>query len=100
MKSVDIVGFAVAAVASPLKTRQSSFTAVFDLSVRRGTPQQLSIGVLYSTSDTPNQIPDNLFYTEPKLRYFRAGGTQLFGAGQRGCHWNEFTARFQLTLPG
>ena len=97
MRLISIISFAAAAIASPLDTRQSSATAVLDLSVRRGTPQQLASGVLYGTPDTLNQIPDN-FYTEPKLKYFRAGGAQLFGAGQRGWHWGEYTARFQSTL--
>ncbi|PGH17720.1 hypothetical protein AJ80_04728 [Polytolypa hystricis UAMH7299] len=88
---------AAAASASPLEARQSQSTAVLDLAVKRGAPQQLASGVLYGTPDTPNQIPDH-FYTGPKLKYFRAGGAQLFGNGQRGWHWNEYPARFQSTL--
>lgn len=93
----NLIALVTIAVASPLERRQSSITVVLDLSVQRGTPQQLASGVLYGTPDTSNQIPDK-FYTEPKLKYFRAGGAQLFGTGQRGWHWNEYPARFQSTL--
>lgn len=97
MKSIALAICASAAVASPLQSRQSSNTAVLDVSVRQGTPNQLASGILYGTPDTPDQIPDH-FYTETKLRYFRAGGAQLFDVGQRGWHWNEYEARFQSTL--
>lgn len=98
MKFFSVIALpAVIVASSPLERRQSSITAVLDLSIQQGAPQQLASGVLYGIPDTPNQIPDN-FYTEPKLKYFRAGGAQLFGKGQRGWHWNEYTARFQSTL--
>jgi len=80
-----------------LQPRQDGRTAVVDLRITTGPTLQLASGVLYGTPDTLNQIPD-IFYTAPKLRYFRAGGAQLFAAGQRGWHWNEYVPRFQSTL--
>ncbi|KAI6777664.1 uncharacterized protein J7T54_002737 [Emericellopsis cladophorae] len=80
-----------------LASAQSSITAVLDVAVRNGAPQQLASGIIYGTPDVQNQIPDR-FYTETKLKYFRAGGAQLFGVGQRGWHYNEYPARFQSTL--
>ena len=88
---------ATSALASPFESRQSGKTATVDLSVNRGTPQQLASGVLYGTPDVQNTIPDH-FYTDINLKRFRAGGAQLFNTGQRGWIWNEYGPRFQSTL--
>jgi hypothetical protein len=81
-----------------LEGRQSnSRRAVVDAGVRRGEAKQLASGILYGIPASQNQIPDR-FYTEAKLKYFRAGGAQLFNVGQRGWHMGEYPARFQSTL--
>lgn len=97
MKSLITLLFTSIAAGSPLESRQSAQTAVVDFAVSRGAPSQFASGVLYGTPDTLDQIPD-VFYTAPKLKYFRAGGAQLFANGQRGWHWNEYGPRFQSTL--
>lgn len=97
MKFVITGLLASGAIASLLESRQSDRTAVVDLAITKGPALQLASGIIYGTPDTLNQIPDAL-YTGPKLKYFRAGGAQLFGAGQRGWHWNEYKPRFQSTL--
>lgn len=93
----SILAYSVAASPLDLENRQTGRTAVVDLAGRQGSPQQLASGIIYGTPDTLNQIPDN-FYTGPKLKYFRAGGAQLFNVGQRGWHWGEYGPRFQSTL--
>lgn len=86
---------ALAAVTSQVAAQTNR--AILDLAVQRGPAQQLASGIIYGTPDVQNQIPDN-FYTETKLKYFRAGGAQLFNVGQRGWHIGEYPGRFQSTL--
>ncbi|KAH9222795.1 hypothetical protein DL95DRAFT_502219 [Leptodontidium sp. 2 PMI_412] len=93
----SLLAFAVAASPLDLENRQTGRTAVVDLAGRQGPANQLVSGILYGTPDTLNQIPDD-FYTGPKLKYFRAGGAQLFNVGERGWHWGEYGPRFQSTL--
>jgi hypothetical protein len=97
MKFSTTLLLASGVIATPLVSRQNDKTAVVNLAVTRGPTKQLASGILYGTPDTPNQIPDYL-YEGPKLKYYRAGGAQLFKVGERGWHWGEYKPRFESTL--
>lgn len=88
---------AVALAALAGGTEAQTNRAILDVGAQRGTANQLASGVLYGTPDTENQIPDR-FYTEAKIKYFRAGGAQLFNVGERGWHIGEYPGRFRSTL--
>jgi hypothetical protein len=98
VRFIESIALAAVTAATPLEVRQSTNnTAVLDLAIWRGTSQQLASGIIYGTPDTANKIPDS-FCTGPKIKYFRAGGAQLFAPGQRCWHWSEYQARFNSTL--
>ncbi|EFX00271.1 hypothetical protein CMQ_7273 [Grosmannia clavigera kw1407] len=90
-------GTAAAVLPGTLERRTTvSGTAVVDLGVSTGAPQQLASGVLYGIPDEASQIPDH-FYTDIGFKYCRAGGAQLPGQG-----WSEseaaYETRFQSAL--
>ncbi|TLD23120.1 hypothetical protein PspLS_07623 [Pyricularia sp. CBS 133598] len=71
--------------------------AIIDVDVRRGAACQLASGIIYGIPETPGQIPDH-FYTDIKLKYFRAGGAQLLDVGRRGWQASDYAGRFANTL--
>lgn len=98
MKHSNVLLLASAATGAVLEQRRAfPRRAVLDAGVQRGEAQQLASGVLYGIPGTPDQIPDH-FYTDAKLKYFRAGGAQMFNVGERGWHLGEYTARWESTL--
>ncbi|TLS29393.1 hypothetical protein PpBr36_00168 [Pyricularia pennisetigena] len=71
--------------------------AILDVEIRRGAASQLASGIIYGIRETSGQIPDN-FYTDIKLKYFRAGGAQLLDVERRGWQAGDYAGRLANTL--